>query len=713
MANTAFSNARPLRLWPVCALLLLCGMLSPAVAQTREPVIITDTASTRAIALESLSRLRDPFPVNTVSFVAGADTRTRVLLFVLNLDLLPGEGASALTADGEDSTHRFYKFKVEDVRPVPGFEGMQQVIIRLSDDIGDVGDILLRLNLHGVASKRVRISVGHTGGSIADDAGSAPSPAPAVPPAPTPTPAANTYTGPATDADTVRFLEQATWGPTPAEVARVKAIGFNAYLNEQFNLAASSYPTLTLMPTDVGTGCPTGSPSTCGRDNYTMYPLQLKLFTNAMYGPDQLRQRMAFALHKIIVVSGRDTQQPSWLASYLQAIDRNAFGNFRQLLQDITLNPTMGEYLDMRGNTRNNPNENYAREILQLFSVGLDQLNPDGTPVLDAQGNRVPTYDQATITNFARVFTGWNLAAAKTTVINGTSFQVPNYQDPMVVANENNHDKNPKVLLQYNGAISGLPANQTSAQDLSAALDNIFNHPNVGPFIGKALIQQLVTSNPSPAYVARIAAVFNNNGQGVRGDLKAVVRAILLDPEARGDAKTDPNYGRLREPIQLITNMLRAYDAKSFDRAANSDGYLSPNAVTLDEDPLRPPTVFSYFPADYNVPGTDLTGPEFGILSATTSLRRANFISTILYVGIAVNGNAPNGTKIDVAALQALAGNPQQLVSALNTQLMHGTMSAAMNASIVQAITSLTDPLKRTRMAIYLVATSSQYQVER
>jgi Protein of unknown function (DUF1800) len=287
----------------------------------------------------------------------------------------------------------------------------------------------------------------------------------------------------------------------------------------------------------------------------------------------------------------------------------------------------------------------------------------------------------------------------------------------MIVSRESNHDTNPKVLLQYPGALSGLPANQTSAQDLNAALDNIFNHPNVGPFIGKQLIQELVTSNPSPAYVARVAAVFNNNGQGSRGDLKAVVRAILLDPEARGDAKTDPNYGRLREPVQLINNMLRAYDAKSFDRASNSDGYLAPNSLTLDQDLLRPPTVFSYFPADYNVPGTDLTGPEFGILSATTSLRRANFISTILYVGIrkttdAVN-NAPNGTKIDLSAVQALAGNPAQMVDALNAQLMHGTMSASMRASIITAVSSITDPLKRAQMAVYLVATSSQYQVER
>jgi uncharacterized protein (DUF1800 family) len=685
-----------------CALLLaLLGAFSVANAQTRPPVIITDANSTRAIALDSLTRMRDPFQVSTVSFVAGADTRTRIMVFVLNLDLLAGEGANALTADGEDSNHRIYKFKVEDVRPVPAFEGLQQVILRLSDDIGDTGDILLRLNLHGVASNRVRISIGHTGGTIADDIGSIPTPAPAVPPAPTPTPPAQTYTGAASDADTTRFLEQATWGPTQAEVARTKALGFNAWLNEQFNLAQTGYPTLPLVPIDQGTGCPTGSASTCVRDNYTSYPLQKQFFTNAMYGQDQLRQRVAFALHKIMVVSAADAPAniPSYYSPYLQAINNNAFGNFRTLLNDITLNPAMGEYLNMRGNTKTNPNENYAREIMQLFSVGLDQLNQDGTPILDAQGNRVPTYDQTTITNFARVFTGWNLAP-----LNPPQAGVGNWISPMIVANENNHDKDPKVLLQYPGALSGLPANQTSAQDLSAALDNIFNHPNTGPFISKQLIQQLVTSNPSPAYVARVAAAFNNNGLGVRGDMRAVVRAILLDPEARGDAKTDPAYGRLREPVQYVNNMLRAFNATAFNNtAANSDGVIAARDnlgfTTMDQDLFRPPTVFSYFPADFNITGTDLTGPEFGILSATTALKRANYANGLLYTGITVNADRPNGTSLNLAAL-------------------HGTMSATVRSSITTAVTAIPTStsqyqLKRTQTAIYLVLTSAQYQVER
>jgi uncharacterized protein (DUF1800 family) len=442
-----------------------------------------------------------------------------------------------------------------------------------------------------------------------------------------------------------------------------------------------------------------------------MYPLQIKFFQNALTGNDQLRQRVAFALHQVFVVSGTDVNLPSWMSPYLQTLDRNAFGNYRQLLQEMTLNPGMGLYLDMLGNSRSNPNENYAREVLQLFSVGLDKLNLDGTPQLDGQGKRIPTYDQTTITNFARVFTGWRLAPPKVTVIGGVSYNVFNYQDPMIVTSENNHDTAQKVLLD--GAV--LPAGRNSTQDLAAALDNIFNHPNVGPFIGRQLIQHLVTSNPSPAYVERVARVFNNNCaglyadspcSGVRGDLKAVVTAILLDPEARGDVKTDPSYGRLREPAGFITNILRA-------GSAASDGYLNPNAVSLDQDVFRPPTVFNYYPADYVIPGTTLNGPQFGILSTTTSLRRANFANTIIYNGIGVTVNSPTGTQLNLSALQSFASNPGSLVDELNRLMLHGTMSQSMRNSIVTAISTVSELQSRTRMAFYLVASSSQYQIER
>ena len=507
-------------------------------------------------------------------------------------------------------------------------------------------------------------------------------------------------------ADTVRFLEQATWGPTPELIAHVQSVGFETFINEQIAAPMSSYPTLPLFPTDTNVGCPQGSPPTCLRDNYSMYPLQTRFFVNALYGQDQLRQRVAFALHQIIVVSGVEITQPSWMAPYLQILDRNAFGNFRQLMYEITLNPAMGNYLDMVNSTKANPNENYAREILQLFTIGLYRLNLDGTLARDEEGGIQPTYDQTIVDNFARAFTGWRFAAAPAP-------GVPNYIDPMV-ANQAQHDTNPKTLLR--GVT--LPANRTALQDLNDALDNIFNDPNVGPFISKQLIQHLVPSNPSPEYVARVASVFNDNGAGVRGDLAAVVKAILLDAEARGDLKTDPNYGRLRHPALYITTILRAFNARGANGAGQSDGYLNPQAVNMGMDIWRPPSVFSYFSPFNVIPGdSGLIGPDFGVLSTTTAIRRANWINQIVFSNIPAgqNGNAPTGTSIDLSGLQAMAGNPNQLVEYLNQLLLHGTMSAEMRNSITGAVSAVpsSNPLKRARTALYLVATSSQYQVER
>jgi uncharacterized protein (DUF1800 family) len=450
----------------------------------------------------------------------------------------------------------------------------------------------------------------------------------------------------------------------------------------------------------------------------------VKFFRNALASgaqSDQLRQRVAFALHQVFVVSGRENPYPAWMAYYLQILDRNAFGNFRNLLQEITLNPAMGEYLNMRGNLRTNPNENYAREILQLFSIGTDELNLDGTPALDPQGRRIPSYTQDTINNFARVFTGWNLAANKQTTINGVAVNVFNYQDPMIVSREQNHDTAAKQLLSG----VNLPPNQTSAADLNAALDNIFNHPNVGPFIGRQLIQHLVTSNPSAAYVERVARVFNNdcdalypdNCANARGDLKAVVRAVLLDPEARGDVKTDPKYGKLREPVQLLTNLLRAFNATSDGVLASrsSGGDLPAN---LEQPLFLPATVFSYYTPTYEAPGTGLLGPAFEILSTSTSLRRANTVNQLLYTGIAAGTNNPTGTQLNFASLEALAGNPAQLLDALDSLLMHNTLSTSARASITTAVNSIpaTDAnyaRKRVQTAAYLVATSHQYQVQR
>lgn len=703
----------------VCVLLFVASAQRAVFAAVSGPVILTESTTTRAIAVDAVTKLRDPFPLTTPGYTVGADKRTRVMLFVLNLDVFAGESANSLVVEAEDGAGRKYAFTVEHITSVPRFEALKQVVVRLSDDIGDAGDLLVRVSLHGMASNRARISVGHTGGGLPDDPGSTPNPAPVTPPAPTPTPTLNTYTGAATTADTVRFLEQATWGPTNAEIARAQAMGFRAYLNEQFAAPASSYPNLTLFPVDNNLGCPTDANdpngrNNCLRDNYSMYPLQRKFFQNALETgaqSDQLRQRVAFALHQIFVVSGVEINQPSWMSYYLQILDRHAFGNFRNLLQEMTLNPGMGRYLDTVGNTRTNPNENYAREVLQLFSIGLDELNRDGTPKLDAQGKRIPTYDQAEITSFARVFTGWVFAAPPA----GTQ-GVINYREPMV-AREQNHDTAAKQLL--NGVV--LPANQNTGTDLNGALDNIFNHPNVGPFIGKQLIQHLVTSNSSPGYVERVARVFNNdcdalypdNCANARGDLKAVVRAVLLDPEARGDLKTDPNYGRLREPVQLLTNALRACNATGDGVLANrSSGGDLPNS--LGQPLFMPATVFSYYSPGYEVPGAGLTGPAFEILSTSTALRRANVLNQLIYTGINAGANNPTGTRLDLTSLESLAGDPAQLVAALDSLLMHNTMSpAARDAIIAAVINTGTDARKRAQAAVYLVASSHQYQVQR
>ena len=529
-------------------------------------------------------------------------------------------------------------------------------------------------------------------------------------------------------ANIVRFLEQATWGPTPELIEHVRNVGFEGYLNEQFSAPMSSYPTLPpVLTTRDTTACPNGS--TCQRDNYSMYLLQNKFFTNALYGPDQLRQRVAFALHQIIVVSGVDINLPFWMAPYLQLLDRHAFGSYRDLLYDITLNPAMGNYLDVTGNAAlrldangnrlaGPPNENYAREVLQLFSIGTFKLNLDGTQQLDASGQPIPTYGQDEVNNFARVFTGWVRATAP-----GTGML--NYIDPMVPNNaaQTNHDKDAKTLL--NGVVLQAGQGQTLVKDTNDAIDNIVTDPSFAPYISKLLIQDLVTSNPTPAYVERVARAFRGDVTGIRGDLKAAVRAILLDAEARGDVKTDAGYGRLRHPLQLITNVLRAFGARSKDLSTESDGVLAGQSVNMGMDLFRPPSVFSYFSPFNGVPGGGgLRGPEFQLLSTSTSLIRANFVNTMLSPnsntatagGIAVsNPNTPNGTALNMAPYQALAGNPAALVDTLNVLLLHGTMSTDMRTSVIGAVNAVAagSPLKRARTAAYLVLTSSQYQVER
>ncbi len=271
---------------------------------------------------------------------------------------------------------------------------------------------------------------------------------------------------------------------------------------------------------------------------------------------------------------------------------------------------------------------------------------------------------------------------------------------------DTNHDKGVKLLLSYPGSVfSTIPANQDGETDLRQALDNIFHHPNVGPFIGKQLIQHLVTSNPSPAYVARVAAAFDDNGSGVRGDMRAVIRAILLDQEARGSAKTDPAYGHLREPVLYITGLLRAFET-------TTDGELAAAARAMGQNLFNSPTVFSYYPHEVLVPGTALQGPEYGIQSSSAAEARLNFVNALTSGGIRT---ADGGTTIDLTSLQPLAWSPSLLVANLNMTLLHNTMSPEMAAAVTDAVSAIpsTNSLLRVQTAVYLVAGSSQYQVAR
>jgi uncharacterized protein (DUF1800 family) len=749
MRDRAFACNYPRR---ISALLILgCGVFASTLGATQKnPVLFSVSAtSTRAVVMESVSMRAEPFSLNSEANFSPNDPRTRITLFCTDLDLLAGEGANALTADAEDAAHNHYSLKPEYVGPVPNLEGIFMVVLRLNDLMtSNLGDVLIRLNLHGMSSNRVRVAIGQIGGGPADDNPGVGTPAPATPPAPTTPQTIAQYRaqfsdpGMASGGDAIRFLEQTSWGPNDSAVAHLRQIGIQAYLDEQFNTAPafsdvqSNYPRKVLYPIIA----PTGMCADCF-DAYNMDNLQKLFATNSLTRPDQLRERVAFALHEMIPIAARDLNNgmSGWYSPYLQILDRDAFGNYRQLLIDITLNPAMGTYLNMAGNSRVAPNENYAREVMQLFSIGVDKLNPDGSPVLDANGNRVPTYGQTDITNLARVFTGWVIGNTNVNTFNNQT--VPDYFSPMTITNNvganGPADTGAKTLLNglqipacadCAGNAGNLIAYKNT--ELNAAIDNLFNHQNTAPFVCTQLIHHLVTSNPSPGYVGRCAAAFANNGAGGRGDMKAIITAILLDPEARGDLKTDPNYGRLREPVQFILGMLRTFNATSDGALFNAVSgnmacgrtFASPFSTCMGQEVFNPPTVFSYFPADYVLPGTNLTAPEFGILDSQIAYPRVNFVDLLF---LANNGNgipalspgrlSPTGTQINYASYQAQAGAPETLVDMLNAMMMHSSMSSPMRSTIIDAVNAISssDPSMRTRVAIYLVATSSQYQVQR
>jgi uncharacterized protein (DUF1800 family) len=508
-------------------------------------------------------------------------------------------------------------------------------------------------------------------------------------------------------ADAARLLEQATFGPTVAEANRVVQIGFPNWVDEQLNM-----PTITgynnLVQLQQG--------------QFVNYPVKLQFFRNATSAPDQLRQRVAWALSQIVVaanVGDQDgTGNPTAMVSqYHDILLRNAFGNYRTLLREMAVSPIMGTYLTLVNSQRANPatntqpDENFIRELWQLFSIGTFRLNPDGSVQLDSQGRPLETYTIADIQEGARALTGWNYAAAAGQPNQGNNNPLNPFA-PMI-PNAANHDTGSKTLL--NGQV--IPAGQTVEQDLDSVINNVFNHPNVGPFIGRQLIQHLVTSNPSPAYIARITAVFNNNGQGVRGDLRAVVRAILLDSEARGNSKSAPIYGKLREPALFLTHLFRSLNC------TGGMWGIPQRSRAMGQDVFSPPSVFSFYQPDFRiiVNGQPVVAPPAQLLTTSTIIQRMNLLNDFLFSPPIQPGGDPNPTGsvttsvvFDFAPWDQLAPNPAQLVDRLNEALTHNSMSAQMRQRVIDAVTSIQNNNRmRVQTAIFIIASSMQYQVQR
>ncbi len=487
--------------------------------------------------------------------------------------------------------------------------------------------------------------------------------------------------GTPTQEDAARFLLQATYGPKPGDIEALQQKGFARWLDEQLALPAVSH--LAAFD-DLVRGGEEAQPRLV-RESF---------FEQAVEGPDQLRQRVAFALSELFVVSDADADvrnNPESLAAYFDLLSSHAFGNFRELLEAVTLSPAMGVYLDMARSSKAlpelglNPNENYAREILQLFSIGLYELHPDGTLRLDAENQPIPTYGQEGVEAFARAFTGWTLGGQNQSDPRRFFRPQRNFRIPME-SWEIYHDTDEKRLL--NGAV--LAAGQSARTDLEQALDNVFQHPNTGPFVCRSLIQRLVSSNPSPGYVYRCGQAFANNGAGARGDLGAVLRAVLLDYEARAAALAErPDAGHLREPAVRLAGLLRVLGARPRNGRWRFFGQPDRQGMSTGQTPLRAPTVFNFFEPGYALPGeiasAGLVSPEFQIATETTVVGAAN-------LHLAVLGGAGQNRPLlfDLTPFQPpQAPTDEALLDRVDLLLFAGSMSDA-TRGILRA--ALADP---------------------
>lgn len=469
-----------------------------------------------------------------------------------------------------------------------------------------------------------------------------------------------------------RFLDQTSFGTTPQTTAHLADIGIPAYLAEQFAAPESPLPALaTASRSDVISA----------------------FFANAFQGQDQLRQRVIFALSEIIVVALNKNTNANEILPWLQLLSRNAFGNYRTLLEELSTNAAMGKYLDHvnSGVMGGASNENYPRELMQLFSIGLYLLNPDGSQQLDSDGQPIPSYDQTDVRELAKALTGWTYG--NPTGVPPAYGRYSYYPGPLLPIAAR-HNLSSKTFLEQT-----LPANQTIEQDLQDSIDIIFEHPNVGPFLATRLIRALVTSNPSPGYIARVSAAFDGESGGVRGDMQAVLTAILLDEEARNDTPA-ANFGRLRTPMQHTITLARNLGLNP--GAASSFAYLFYN---MNEGMLDAASVFGHYSPSYRIPKTALYGPEFQIFSVSDAINRGNFFYQLLYQPWPINPV--------LQPYSTLAADPVLLVDAVDNALLFGRMSASTRTAILNALPAMPDNNARALTALYLTALSGEHLVQR
>lgn len=527
--------------------------------------------------------------------------------------------------------------------------------------------------------------------------------------------------------DAGRFLAQASLGAERSTIDTVATIGFEAWIDQQFEVPPTYIRPLIqeVYDTSFQRFLAAGGDTMRYAERATNEHFDYAWWQVNMTNDDLLRQRVAFALSEIFVISFKSdlNRYGEGVASYYDVLIEHALGNFKDLLRDVTLHPCMGVYLTHLNNPKANPNrniypdENYAREMMQLFTIGLYELNPDGTRKKDGEGNDIPTYDNDDIFEFAKIFTG--LGGGTTvempdTVIEPAFGRRPGIIDmaePMVMY-EDKHEPGEKRLL--NGFV--IPAGQTGMEDIEATLEHLVNHPNAGPFIGQQLIQRLVKSNPSPGYVRRVAAAFNDNGAGVRGDMKAVIKAILLDEEARSCLwYNDPVQGKLKEPIIRYTHFARAMGGVS------ESGYFWNHGADYDDDagqhPMYSPSVFNFYWPDFQPIGQiadqGLVAPEFQSHNSRTSIGFVNFVNdwSVQETLLSTRGNPSRDVLTYIDDLMPLADDTEALLNELDILLTNGMLRDDTRQIITTIVDPMEDPFEKVKLTIYLMVISADYTI--